>query len=221
MKKVLLTLIMGMFLFSFASALPQVGNNTNVTVVCINNGYCSVDSICNINIRNPDWTFAAENVNMTRFPSQHKYNFTPQQSGRYCVSGVCEDDLSGKIDFCFDVTTTGEDVDISSKNVAFLISVAILTILSLLLAWLAFKLEIDIVKVGLIAFSVLIMVFNIGFTLNIMEDTLGSANASYNSFANIYIVAIVLAAALTIGLILWLIVIGLKVYKIKRGLLDE
>jgi len=104
-------LLLGMFFLSFASAQVtyQIDTEVNVTVVCVNDGYCSASSSCNININDPTGLLVIENEDMDYHTSFFNYEMNVTELGTYCVTGVCVDgDSSKEVDFTFDVTENGK-----------------------------------------------------------------------------------------------------------------
>lgn len=114
MKKTILTLILALFLISFASSqifIYELNQEVNVTITCLNNGYCSNESSCNINLYSPTGTLVIENQNMTRTDSFFYITYTPTKEGIYAVSGFCTDNnLYGEADYYFEVTRDGNKV---------------------------------------------------------------------------------------------------------------
>lgn len=113
MKKLFMILLLGVFLLSFTSATGtfyEVDMETNITVVCLNEGYCSNSSYCNINIEDPDGNLIVVNKNMTNQLSFHNYTINLTAIGNYGVSGFCADGIWTKqIDFTFGVNYLGEE----------------------------------------------------------------------------------------------------------------
>lgn len=112
MKKILLTLGI-LLLFSFASAEANyiLDEEINLTVVCINEGYCSNSSYCNINIEDPNGILVTINQNMTYKDSYFEHLLNVTEIGRYKVTGVCVDaPFSNQIDFTFFVSYLGKEI---------------------------------------------------------------------------------------------------------------
>lgn len=104
MKKILGILLLGILFFSLASANPvyELDTQANVTVVCLNDGYCSSASYCNINIESPSGDIILTNTNMTYTTSFHYYTLNITELGAYKITGFCEDgELNKQIDFLF------------------------------------------------------------------------------------------------------------------------
>jgi len=108
-------LLLGVFLINFASvsAAYQIDTEINLTVVCLNNGYCSNESFCNINIENPQGDLIVTGQNMTSQGSFYNYTINNTFLREHKVTGFCKDGEDSKeIDFTYLVTYTGEDVPV-------------------------------------------------------------------------------------------------------------
>lgn len=119
MKKILSILILSLFLINCVSALVHKQNTIlDLKITCLNDGYCSNESFCNINILDPNANLIVTNQNMTYNITYYNYTITPTEIGNYCVSGFCRDgELSDKIDFCFLVSTDGNELSIQDSLV--------------------------------------------------------------------------------------------------------
>lgn len=110
MKKILVTIILGMFFLSLVSAatvFPQ-DEEVNITVTCLNEGYCSSNSFCNINLIDSEGVLLIQNQNMTNHISVHTQNYTFTSLGDYKVEGFCQDGVySEEINFIIEITPTG------------------------------------------------------------------------------------------------------------------
>ena len=104
---------MSMFLFSFAAAeeidYAKINTISNISVICLNDGYCSNDSYCTINLEDPDGNLVVNNQNMTNLGSVHNYTFNFTSIGTYDVAGFCIDGSdSQEIDFEIHVNYLGK-----------------------------------------------------------------------------------------------------------------
>lgn len=130
--KVFLFLLLGILLISFASASQKtykVNEELDLKVTCLNDGYCSNESVCNINVENPDDSLLVTGQNMTNQGSFHNYTITPEQLGKYGVKGFCLDgELSQEINFPFWVTPDGNQID-TGESIMYIWILIILIIL--------------------------------------------------------------------------------------------
>ncbi len=113
--RIFFLLTFSLLFVNIASALDTFENGTemNISIVCLNDGYCSNDSYCNINVINPNSNIIISNQNMTNQISSHVYNFTPTNIGVYSVGGFCKDgEYSEEIDYKFEVTKFGNPLSI-------------------------------------------------------------------------------------------------------------
>jgi len=114
----------GILLLSLVNAqlTYQVDTETNLTLVCLNDGYCSSGSYCNINVEDPNKNIIIQNANMTNYGTWHGYNMTPTENGLYLVSGYCKDGSEYKeIDYYFESTLSGTEPRSAGINVILLL----------------------------------------------------------------------------------------------------
>ncbi len=117
-KKILITIILGIFLFSFASATMNypVNEQVNITAVCLNNGFCSDLAICNMTIQEPSGDFIIDNVGMVDGGSFYYTNITTGEMGTHIVSGFCKDgSIYRNIEYSFEVTPNGDSLSLSNS----------------------------------------------------------------------------------------------------------
>lgn len=100
-----------MFFISLAQAQTQtytLNEELDIKITCLNDGYCSNTSFCNINIKDPDSNLIVANQNMTNQISYHNYTITPNSTGLYTVTGFCKDgSISNEIYYLFLITGDG------------------------------------------------------------------------------------------------------------------
>ena len=89
------------------------------------------------------------------------------------------------------------------------------------LIYLAVKIKNLTVSLSFLSFAVILMVFGIGFSLNILENTFGTYGSIIDNYSVIYILFTVLLVVGAIGLILYLIVVALNYYWSFRGTLPD
>lgn len=117
MKKILLTLVLGMFLFGCVTATDYVGkqyDNVNIVETCVMNGFpCSNTFLCNITIVDPNLKVIVLNLPMTRNDTIYNHTFTKTELlGDYHVNVYCSNGTyGGNAESKIEVTTTGRDVN--------------------------------------------------------------------------------------------------------------
>jgi len=136
MNKIII-LLLGIFFISFTSATLtyQIDTEANLTVVCLNDGYCESGAYCNINVENPDADFIIQNKNMTDYGTWFGYNITPKGYGIYLVSGYCYDGGDyEKIDYSFMATMSGEERSIEDLYTNILLLLSVIAIMSFIVS---------------------------------------------------------------------------------------
>ncbi len=117
--KITAFIILGIFFLSFGSALSfQQSQEVDVKLVCINAGYCSTATVCNVSVFNPDELVLLDAITATQAASLGSFNFTltsdqTGELGEYRVGGFCQDgSVTNIIDFTFDVTADGKEFNV-------------------------------------------------------------------------------------------------------------
>lgn len=115
-KKILAGIFVGIFLISIVSALTFEQNDAvDIKVVCINAGFCSSASVCNVSVFSPSEETLLDGIQATRAVNLAFHNFTLNSTqtsdlGQYRVGGFCKDgSVTQLIDFTFEVTADGKD----------------------------------------------------------------------------------------------------------------
>lgn len=145
MKKLFLFLLLGLFFINLVQAQTYTLNEElDIKIVCLNNGYCSDASFCNINVIDPDSNLIVTNQNMTHNISYFNYTIIPNKTGMYNVKGFCKDgSLSEQIDYTFEITQDGTVLGTSQALINILL---ILLFIGLLIAFYQIKQKVDFDK---------------------------------------------------------------------------
>lgn len=146
MKKVLLTLLVGMFLISMTSAqsIYQQSSELDLKVPCFyNDTRCSDTAKCNLSILYPNSSFLVEEQPMTNLLNgYHNYTLNESQTsvlGEYSVSIYCIDNgETGYSTFAFDITPTGHTIT-TGQTVISIGLILVTMILAVFFGWLGFK----------------------------------------------------------------------------------
>ena len=96
---------------------------------------------------------------------------------------------------------------------------AILTLMfsSLFLFVMGLKIELFPMKVFLLILAGIIAIMNIGFVAGSFQEFLSTSSALSGVFGTMYVVFIILLSGASIFLLIWIILAGFKLYRIKRG----
>lgn len=147
MRKLLISLLFGLFLISFVSAqdirfyAPQ-GDSLDIKEPCFNNGtYCSGSALCNLTIWDSNKNIIINNQLMTNQVSFHNYSLNSTQTsslGEHEVTVVCSDgSLSNFETFYYEVNPQGirpsaERADAQSRGIWALLGTAALLFIGFL-----------------------------------------------------------------------------------------
>ncbi len=112
-------IILGILFISLTSAVTfQQSTEADIKIVCINAGFCSSATTCNVSIFAPDQSTLLDAVTATQAASLGSFNFTltadqTKQLGEYSVGGFCLDgSVTNIVDFTFDVTADGQPFNV-------------------------------------------------------------------------------------------------------------
>lgn len=223
MKKVLITLLLGLFLISFASAaiIEEINVETNLSITCINAGTCSQDAYCKINIISPTSVYVANGENMTRVGEIFYYNITPTELGTYKVGGFCLDgEDSEEIDYCFKVTPNGEELNLY-KTIIISIGILIIILFSLYFIYLGKNSKQDGPKLFLYVLAFFFGLFATGIITSTIDQNLFGFGTVSGIFSSFYLLLTILSGTIVISLIIWLIISTLQKWNKMRGYSDN
>ena len=185
----------------------------------------SIDTVTtNITINDPDGMVLVAFQVMQKNTLSQDFNFTLPASntskiGFYdCIFYTFSSIAENKAFSCsFEVSPTGKEYipEISGQ----LMFGAILTLMFISLFLLIVSSRVDLypMKTFLIILAGLIAIMNVGFVAGSFQEFYSADSALSGSFGTLYIIFIMLLTASSIFLVIWAIVVGLKVYRVKRG----
>lgn len=226
-KKIIFGMMFCIILLASVSALTyQVDTEVDINLVCINAGYCSAAAECNVSVFSPNGIVLLDGIQATQAASLAFFNITLNSSqtselGEYQVGGFCKDgSVTQLVDFTFNVTPTGKDFDTAQ-------GIIIIALILILIALTAFffnagnKIESVPFKVFLTSMGVLFLMVTTGVALNALKQLTIISSVLSGTFLNIYRLMLILVSAGGIGLMLYIILVALKQFRIRRGLIDE
>jgi len=226
-KNIFLILVMGVFLIASASALTYETNTEfDINIVCINAGFCSATADCNVSVFNPSGIVLLDGVQATQSASLAFFNVTlnstqSSELGEYQVGGFCKDgSVTQLVDFTFNVTPTGGDLD-TSQGLIVLGLILILLFLTGSFFFFGEKIETTSVKVFLIAIGALFFLLTLGVSINAIKELMLIGSVFSATFVNLFRLFLVLISGGMIAIILYLVTVSVKAFKKSRGILDE
>ena len=140
-KKIFAALLLGVFLISLVSAqlIFKQSEEVDIKIVCINAGFCSVATQCNVSVFSPTETTILDGVQATQAASLAFHNITlnstqTEELGEYRVGGFCKDgSVTQVVDFVFDITKTGTELSTSRAILHFVLLIGVLGVFLLTL----------------------------------------------------------------------------------------
>ncbi len=127
-KQIFILMLLGIFLIPIISAdlVFKQSENLDIKIVCINAGYCSSSSVCNVSVFGPEDEIILDGIQTTRASNLAFHNFSLNASqttslGEYRVGGFCKDgSVTQPIDFTFNVNPNGLFLSVGSSILYFL-----------------------------------------------------------------------------------------------------
>ncbi len=233
---ILITLFTLMFLFIITPSIisqqedirfyAERGQNLTVFEKCrIDGAICTSDFTCNLTVLHPNQTLIIDADSMIRGITY--YNLTLNGSQVH-VDGVYENTVDcgngsvfGSSTFFFQATPDGSIPFDEAQGLIIIVSMFIIIIVSCFAGFLGVKIKNPIVSISLLSFAVLLLVFALGMTLNILELSFGTFSGIINSYSSLYILFTVLVMVGGVSLIVWLVKIALELWWSSRGMIDK
>jgi hypothetical protein len=225
-------LMVGMLLIMILpmiSALDTITFKQNdvvdIKAYCSYNGNaCDISSaICNISITYPNSSMMVSNQLMTNNPGGIE-NYTLNDSstiGEYNAYMYCiQNGTASSSSWVFTINPTGYAIN-SSKTGMMYTPIIILVILEILLFIFGLYVQNTTMKIFVMSLVILMIVFTIGYILQMMQSTIGEFTSLTSMFSSVYVLAIILLGTGAILIILYLIVISFKAFYKTRGLIPD
>ncbi len=224
MKKILLILIIGIFVFNFVSAEIQslepikLGEEINLIQTCAS---CTFNNITSV--LDPTSFEVIGNFQMTKTGSV--YNFTLSSDnitelGKYIVNGIGDLDGTNTIwNYNFEVTPTGKSLDEPQSLIIFGL-IIVLVIVTLIFLYFGKVIEYVPFKIFLTSLGGLFLMFTVGFSLNVINNLLIVSSVLSATFVNLYRLMLILISAGGIGLMVYIVYMSVRQFYSNRGLID-
>lgn len=206
---------------TYAEIKPYTLNEeSDIIVTCLNDGYCSINAYCNINIIAPNSTLIVTGQNMTNHTTFFNYTIVPVDVGLYNVEGICIDGEDSKeVNFDFRVTKTGSEYT-EPMSMNFLSITLLMIFIVCALGFLSFKARNPFVIISCLAFAVLILFFYFGMMTSLSDLTFENFTGLASNMESLFILSTILVGVGAFCLIVYLIVIVLQMYWAMRGMTD-
>ena len=235
MKKFLLFSLMFVLLFSFTFISAQTeeprfyhekGTNLTIYEKCrVDGGICPASYSCFITVVSEDRSSLVTNSE-AMIDGGTYWNFTLNSSqtdinGLYETTVDCSNaSLAGSNTFYFEITPDGSSPIDFGQSIIFMTAIFFLIIFSTFIGYLGFRSTNTTIMLSFLSFTVILMVFTLGFILNVIELSFGTFSGIISNYSAIYILFVALVGTGMVALIIYLIVITLNYYWQLRGMKD-
>lgn len=228
--RTILLLLFILMLIPLVSSLDNIVQQNDVVDIRVTptfNG--TINSVnCNITINDPDGQILVSFKEMQKNIDSQDFNYTlpntnTSKIGFYdCVVYAFSNKTDNRIFSCsFEVNPSGKEYipEISGP----LLFGAILTMLFIsgFLFVLGNRIELFPMKVFLIILSGVITILNIGFVTASFQEFYSTNSPLSSSFGSLYIAFGLILTSASIFLLIWIVITGFKLWKIKRGFFVE
>lgn len=226
MQTKLIFIILILAVLPLVTALDNIatqGESYDIRVTPAANG--SIETVtANITVNDPDGIVLVGFAVMTKNTASQDFNYTLPASNTsklgiydctvYAFSTIADNEI---FSCSFEVNPSGKEYipEISGP----LIFGAILTLIfvSFFLLLISSKIDLFPMKVFLMILAGIIAIMNVGFVAGSFQEFYSTGSSLSTSLGTLYITFIMLLAAASIFLMIWVILAGVHLYKVKRG----
>jgi uncharacterized membrane protein YwzB len=235
MKKIIL-FVFALFLLYNASALTNPittaqpvypnGQTVNLSVPCTFGGaFCPTLTECNITILDPDSVVLANNEVMTKNSSVFNYTLSGNsttKNGQYEVAVSCCNGIICKPKLLsFLITPSGADPLTSGQGTVLMIVMGVMFFVAVIFFVIGFRSESVAGKAtGYSLGGVMILVL-ILYSLLVANEAIASSPKLIAGFETFYFVMKMIGTIAIVGMIVLLLLVAVRAWKIKRGLIDR
>ncbi len=237
MKNLIMFTILTFFLFSSGIALVEAQQEpirfyheiaTNLTIYekCrVDGAICDSGFSCSLTVLGPDQTLVVDTVTMLGDSTYRNFTLNETQTipnGLYESTVDCTNvTVSASNTFFYQITPNGSAPVDTAQGIILIVGMSFLILIVCFLVFLGVRANNPTISLAFIGFAVLLMVFGIGFSLNVLELSFGTFGDIVSNFSTIYIVFLALIVAGAIGLILYLVFVAMNFYWQMRGMEDK
>jgi hypothetical protein len=228
MKTILAFMIGVFFLLMFMTANINMVSASIQYLGTVKQSDCiTLPQICNCTFNNitaimyPNKSYITINAPMTKSGTYFNYTFcNTSVLGQYIVNGVGDNDGQVKpFNYYFLVTTSGYEATLTQGFMVFFIF-GVVIILGILFFIIGIKTDMVGLKLFFLSMTVILMVFLIGYIVNVANITLGEFPSLTSGFTPLYILFIALLTVGAVGLIVYLIAYSFHAFYKTRGWRD-
>lgn len=234
MRKYLFCSVFILILFSLTFSIAQIEEprfyhekSTNLTIYekCrVEGAICNSSYDCSLSIISPSQSLIIDDVLMSGsgvFRSLLLLEDNQSINGLYEATVDCTDGtLSGSNTFYYIINPNGSQPIDFGQGLILFSAILLLIFFSTFIGYLGFRSTNTTIMLSFLSFAVILMVFTLGFILNIIELSFGTFSNIIDNYSVIYILFIVLIGVGAVCLIIYIIFVALNYYWQLRGMQD-
>lgn len=228
----LLTLLLLLINFTVVSAEDDIrfyhefGTNLTIYEKCrVDGAICDSSYSCNISVLSPSQSLIINNQPMLGVSVYRNFTLNSTltvPNGIYESTVDCTNvTLSGSNTFFYQITPNGSKPIDVGQGLILGSSILILLLISLYSGYLGIKSTNTTIMLSFLALSIMLIIFSLGFALNIIELSFGTFSTIISNYSTAYILFIALVSVGAISLIIYLVVVALNFYHNMRGMNDN
>lgn len=195
----------------------------DIRVTPLANG--SIDSVtANITIKDPDGLVLVGFEVMQKNTDSQDFNFTllgsnTSKLGFYECTIYAFSNIAANEGFScgFEVNPSGKSYIPEITGPLIFGAILTLMFISGLLLVLGWRIDLFPMKVFLIIMSGIVAIMNIGFVTGSFQEFFSTSSSLSGAFGTLYITFVMLITAASLFLLIWIVLAGFKVYRVKRG----
>ncbi len=212
------------------SALDGVGKQNeayDIRITPVANGSIAT-VLTNITVNDPDGNVIVFFQSMQKNLDSQDFNYTlgPSNTSKlgqydctaYAFSNIAENQA---FSCSFIVNPSGKDYIPEISGPLLFGAIISLISISFFLFFLALKIDLFPMKVFLIILAGMIAIMNLGFVTGSFQEFFSIDSTLSGAFGTLYVIFMILMTGASIFLFLWILVVGFRLYKIKRGFFVE
>lgn len=203
----------------------EIETNLTISETCrVDGAICDASYSCDLSVLDPNQDTVLDTITMLNGGTYWNFTLNETQTtpnGIYTATVDCTNStLAGSNTFYYQVTPDGSKPIDTGQSLVLIVALSILIIIALAIGFLGFKSTNTTIMLTFLSFAVLLIIFALGFMLNVIELSFGTFSTIINNYSTIYILFTSLIAAGAIGLILYLVFVALNYYWQLRGMKD-
>lgn len=202
------------------------GQPLDLKAVCLDNtnDFCNLGTNCSLTLFDPTLNLVADNERMSFNPSFFNLTLNETQTlplGAYSGTIVCEGLDIVTDTFVLTITPSGAGALSSGQGFILFAVLGIIIIIAILFLVGGFKSEHVVAKTFLISFGAITVLIAILYALLVLNEVVAQSPVLVQGFETFYFVMKILGTIGIVALIVILLMVFIRAWKVRRGLIDK